>query len=57
MVAKADKQWSLHKDHPDRKSLLRNSIIKVIVVIFAVAGAVAFAVLYGVVSFFALLQY
>ncbi|WOO78295.1 Protein sfk1 [Vanrija pseudolonga] len=40
--------WSLHKDHPDRKSLLRNSIIKLIILFFGVAGAIAFAALYGV---------
>lgn len=40
--------WSLHKDHPDRKSLLRNSIIKLIILFFGVAGAISFAALYGV---------
>lgn len=43
-------QWSLHKDHPDRKSLLRNSILKLIVVGFAVLTAIAFGVTYGLVS-------
>jgi hypothetical protein len=45
----ADPQWSLHKDHPDRKSLLRNSIFKLIVVGLAVACAIAFGATYGVV--------
>ena len=39
--------WSLHKDHPDRKSLLRNSIIKLLIILVAVACAVAFGVCYG----------
>lgn len=42
--------WSLHKVHPDRPSLLRNSIIKIIIVVLAVAGAITFAALYGTVS-------
>jgi hypothetical protein len=46
----ADKQWSLHKDHPDRKSLLRNSIIKLAVVGVAIVCAIAFGVTYGLVS-------
>lgn len=40
--------WSLHKDHPYRKSLLRNSIWKCFFVVTAVAGAIAFAACYGV---------
>ncbi|WRT65918.1 uncharacterized protein IL334_002869 [Kwoniella shivajii] len=40
--------WSLHKDHPDRKSLKRNSILKLIVVFVAIACAVAFGATYGV---------
>lgn len=39
--------WSLHKDHPDRKSLLRNSIFKLIIVTIAILGAIAFGVTYG----------
>jgi len=39
--------WSLHKDHPDRLSLLRSSIIKIIVIIIAVSCAIAFGVTYG----------
>ena len=46
----ADRQWSLHKDHPDRKSLLRNSIIKLAVVGVAIVCAIAFGVTYGLVS-------
>lgn len=46
----ADKQWSLHKDHPDRRHLLRNSIVKLVVITFAVAGAISFGVTYGIVS-------
>ena len=46
----ANFQWSLHKDHPDRKSLLRNSIYKLIVVGFAVACAICFGATYAVVS-------
>lgn len=42
--------WSLHKDHPDRKSLLRNSILKLIVVGFAVLTAIAFGITYGLCS-------
>ncbi|KAL7423744.1 hypothetical protein Q5752_001326 [Cryptotrichosporon argae] len=40
--------WSLHKDHPDRPSLLRNSILKLFVVTIAIALAVGFAVCYGI---------
>ncbi|BEI86151.1 hypothetical protein CcaverHIS002_0604380 [Cutaneotrichosporon cavernicola] len=40
--------WSLYKDHPNRMSLLRSSIFKLIVVLSAVLGAIAFAILYGV---------
>lgn len=40
--------WSLHKDHPYRRSLLRNSIWKCFFVVTAVAGAIAFAACYGV---------
>nr|ODN93252.1 hypothetical protein L203_00523 [Cryptococcus depauperatus CBS 7841] len=40
--------WSLHKGHPDKKSLKRNSIFKLIVVIAAIAGAVAFAATYSI---------
>ncbi|WVQ65159.1 uncharacterized protein L199_003332 [Kwoniella botswanensis] len=40
--------WSLHKDHPDRKSLRRNSILKLTVVVVAVACAIAFGATYGV---------
>lgn len=40
--------WSLHKDHPDRQHLRRNSILKLIVVTLAVAIAIAFAACYGV---------
>ncbi|KAL1407847.1 hypothetical protein Q8F55_007283 [Vanrija albida] len=47
-VLQTGQVWSLHKDHPDRKSLLRNSIIKLIVLFFGVGGAIAFAALYGV---------
>ena len=46
----ADKQWSLHKDHPDRRHLLRNSVVKLVVITFAVAGAISFGVTYGIVS-------
>ena len=46
---RADPQWSLHKDHPDRKSLLRNSIFKLMVVGLAVACAIAFGATYAVV--------
>ncbi|WWC88108.1 uncharacterized protein L201_003012 [Kwoniella dendrophila CBS 6074] len=40
--------WSLHKDHPDRKSLKRNSILKLFVVTVAVACAIAFGATYSV---------
>lgn len=40
--------WSLHKDHPDRKSLKRNSILKLTVVTIAVACAIAFGATYSV---------
>jgi len=40
----------LHKDHPDRKSLLRNSIIKLAIVGVAIICAIAFGVTYGLVS-------
>ncbi|WWD18139.1 hypothetical protein CI109_102588 [Kwoniella shandongensis] len=40
--------WSLHKDHPDRKSLKRNSILKLVVVTIAVATAIAFGSTYAV---------
>ncbi|KAK8865681.1 hypothetical protein IAR55_000826 [Kwoniella newhampshirensis] len=40
--------WSLHKDHPDRKSLKRNSILKLIVVFVAVVTAIAFGSTYAV---------
>lgn len=43
----ADNQWSLHKDHPDRRSLFRNSIYKLVVVLLAVLGAIAFGITYG----------
>lgn len=43
----ADIQWSLHKDHPDRRSLFRNSIYKLVVVLLAVLGAIAFGVTYA----------
>lgn len=46
----ADSQWSLHKDHPDRKSLKRNSIYKLVIVGFAVACAICFGATYAVVS-------
>lgn len=39
--------WSLHKDHPDRKSLLRNSIYKLVIVTIAIACAIAFGATYG----------
>ncbi|EIW72868.1 hypothetical protein TREMEDRAFT_25124 [Tremella mesenterica DSM 1558] len=39
--------WSLHKDHPDRKSLLRNSVYKMAVVLLAVVCAIAFGVTYA----------
>jgi len=39
--------WSLHKDHPDRRSLLRNAIIKLVVISLAIACAIAFGVTYG----------
>ncbi|KAJ9101253.1 hypothetical protein QFC21_003472 [Naganishia friedmannii] len=42
--------WSLHKDHPDRQHLRRNSIYKLIIVTFAVCEAIAFGVLYGICS-------
>lgn len=42
--------WSLHKDHPHRKSLWRNSLWKCLFVTVAVLGAIAFAACYGVVS-------
>ncbi|OCF32767.1 hypothetical protein I317_03728 [Kwoniella heveanensis CBS 569] len=42
--------WSLHKDHPDRKSLRRNSILKLIVVGVAVACAICFGATYSVCS-------
>ncbi|RSH92713.1 hypothetical protein EHS25_008159 [Saitozyma podzolica] len=40
--------WSLHKDHPDRKSLLRNSVYKWIIVVVAVACAITFGATYAV---------
>ncbi|WWC60534.1 uncharacterized protein I303_103108 [Kwoniella dejecticola CBS 10117] len=40
--------WSLHKDHPDRKSLRRNSILKLTVVIIAIACAIAFGATYSI---------
>lgn len=43
--------WSLHKDHPDRASLLRNSIYKLIVVGTAIACAIAFGATYAVVRY------
>lgn len=43
--------WSLHKDHPHRKSLFRNSIWKCLIVSVAIAGAIGFAACYGVVSY------
>jgi len=39
--------WSLHKDHPDRKSLFRNSVYKLVIVLLAVLGAIAFGITYG----------
>jgi len=39
--------WSLHKDHPDRRSLKRNAIIKLVVVTIAIAVAISFAVTYS----------
>ncbi|GHJ88178.1 hypothetical protein NliqN6_4580 [Naganishia liquefaciens] len=42
--------WSLHKDHPDRNHLKRNSIYKLIVVTFAIAEAIAFGILYAICS-------
>jgi len=39
--------WSLHKDHPDRRSLMRNSILKLIVVTVAIACAIAFGATFG----------
>ncbi|ORX35398.1 Frag1/DRAM/Sfk1 family-domain-containing protein [Kockovaella imperatae] len=39
--------WSLYKDHPDRPHLLRNSILKLIIVTLAICTAIAFAVTYG----------
>ncbi|KAK1927747.1 Frag1/DRAM/Sfk1 family-domain-containing protein [Papiliotrema laurentii] len=47
-IFQAGEIWSLHKDHPDRKSLLRNSIYKLIVVGFAVACAICFGATYAV---------
>jgi hypothetical protein len=46
-VVHADIQWSLHKDHPDRRSLLRNSIYKLVIVLLAVLGAIGFGVTYA----------
>ncbi|KAK4685722.1 hypothetical protein P7C73_g4420, partial [Tremellales sp. Uapishka_1] len=40
--------WSLHKDHPDRSHLLRNSKIKLAVVILAVLCAIAFGATYKI---------
>lgn len=40
--------WSLHKDHPDRAHLKRNSMLKLVVVGVAVACAIAFGSLYAV---------
>lgn len=40
--------WSLHKDHPDRRHLLRNAVYKLAVVGLAVACAIAFGVTYGI---------
>ncbi|WVR05624.1 hypothetical protein IAU60_002646 [Kwoniella sp. DSM 27419] len=42
--------WSLHKDHPDRRSLKRNSVIKLVVVIVAIICAICFGVTYAVCS-------
>jgi hypothetical protein len=43
-------QWSLHKDHPDRRSLRRTALAKIFIVTLAVLGAIVFGVLYKVVS-------
>ncbi|WWC68425.1 uncharacterized protein I206_102352 [Kwoniella pini CBS 10737] len=40
--------WSLHKDHPDRKSLRRNSILKLLVVLLAILCAIGFGATYAV---------
>ncbi|WVQ85367.1 hypothetical protein IAT38_007532 [Cryptococcus sp. DSM 104549] len=40
--------WSLHKDHPDRKSLRRNSILKLTVVVVAIVTAICFGATYAV---------
>lgn len=42
--------WSLHKDHPDRRHLLRSSIYKLVIITLAILLAIAFAVCYGYVS-------
>ncbi|KAJ9110632.1 hypothetical protein QFC19_001461 [Naganishia cerealis] len=42
--------WSLHKDHPDRNHLKRNSVYKLIIVTIAVLEAIAFGSLYAVCS-------
>jgi hypothetical protein len=49
-ICQTGEVWSLYKDHPQRMSLLRSSIFKLLVVLSAVLGAVAFAILYGIVS-------
>ncbi|ODN84278.1 hypothetical protein L202_00262 [Cryptococcus amylolentus CBS 6039] len=38
----------LHHEHPDRKSLRRNSIIKAVIVVFAISLAISFGACYGV---------
>ncbi|KAI5449312.1 hypothetical protein NCC49_004814 [Naganishia albida] len=42
--------WSLHKDHPDRNHLKRNSIYKLIIVTFAILEAIGFGILYAICS-------
>ena len=44
----ADNQWTLHQDHPDRKSLLRNAVIKIVIIVFAVLVAICFGATYAV---------
>ncbi|ORY24888.1 Frag1/DRAM/Sfk1 family-domain-containing protein [Naematelia encephala] len=40
--------WSLHKDHPDRAHLLRNAIIKLLVILLAIVSAIGFGATYAV---------
>ncbi|KAE8540143.1 hypothetical protein D1P53_004081 [Cryptococcus gattii VGV] len=40
--------WCLHQEHPDRKSLRRNSVIKLIIVLLAIVLAICFGATYGV---------